>query len=347
MNHTPTDKPPSELRLGFVGLGRVADVHYAALQANPGRARIVAVCDTRDEAVGDRATSWQAEGFSDLTSMLDTVALDAVVVMLPHHIHLPVMRQLLARKLPVLLEKPIAIKMDEAEAISQLAEEAGVPVLIGHNGLFHPAYRRVAEIIHQGWIGEPLSATANSLQWLDFKPWDFRLKREQTGGGAWIDCAGHLLYRLGGVLGEVASLRGHSSGRARPEMEGEDTAMATVEYASGVVAQIMVSYGCKLPGYEYDWPHGTEQKLMISGSKGALEYVICPESRLRLFSEVAGVLPDLGGGWLEVAIPEPFEASFEHQMAHFLDCVEGKCHPQVPPVDATRLLHDLLLFYDS
>ncbi len=347
MSKPQTDKPQSELRLGFVGLGRVADVHYAALQANPGRARVVAVCDTRKEAVKERAAAWQAEGFTDLDSMLETVALDAAIVMVPHHIHLPVMRQLLDRKLPVLLEKPIAVKMEEAEAITRLAEEASVPVLVGHNGLFHPAYQRVAEIIGQGWIGEPLSATANSLQWLDFKPWDFRLKKEQTGGGAWIDCAGHLLYRLGGVLGGVASLQGHASGRARPEMEGEDTAMATVEYASGAVAQIMVSYGCKLPGYEHDWPHGTEQKLMISGSKGALEYSICPESRLRLFSEVPGVLPDLGGGWLEVAIPEPFEASFEHQMAHFLDCVEDKARPLVTPTDATRLLRDLLLFYES
>jgi len=335
------------LKLGFVGLGRVADVHYAALRSQAGRARVTAVCDTRAEAVEERAAAWGAEGFADVGAMLDGAALDAVVVMLPHHIHLPVMRQILARKLPVLLEKPIAVKPDEADAIARLAEEAGVPVLVGHNGLFHPAYRRVVEMVEKGWIGEALSATANSLQWLDFKPWDFRLSREQTGGGAWIDCAGHLLYRLEGLLGSLESLQGHASGRAREEMEGEDTAVATLRYSSGAVAQVMVSYGCKLPGYEHDWPHGTEQKLMISGSRGALEYVICPESRLRLFSEVPGVLPDIGGGWMDVAIPEPFEASFEHQMAHFLDCVEGRARPLVTPADATRLLRDLLRFYES
>lgn len=336
-----------KLHIGFVGLGRVADVHYEALRACGGRAEVTAVCDTRAEAVEERAAAWNAAGFDSLEAMLAGSQIDAAVVMLPHHVHLPVMKTLLEHRIPVLLEKPIAVKTDEAEMISGFAEKADVPVLIGHNGLFHPAYRRFLDIVEQGWIGEPLSANANSLQWLDFKPWDFRLKKDQTGGGAWIDCAGHLLYRLEGALGPVESLSGHASGRARPEMEGEDTAMATVAYESGVVAQVMVSYGCKLPGYEHDWPHGTEQKMTLSGSRGILEYVICPDSRLRLFSEVPGVMPEIGGGWLDVAVPEPFEASFEHQMAHFLDCVEGHATPMVTPADAIRLLRDLLRFYDS
>jgi predicted dehydrogenase len=335
------------LRIGFVGLGRVADVHYAALNTCSGRARVTAVCDTRPEAVSARADAWGATGYCELEDMLDNTELDAVVVLLPHHVHLPVLRTLLARRLPVLLEKPVATKMDEAETIAKLTAEADVPVLVGHNGLFHPAYHRILEIVEKGWIGQPLFGSARSLQWLEFKPWDFRLKKEETGGGAWIDCAGHLLYRLDGIFGPIAELTGHSSSRAREEMEGEDTALATVRYAGGAVAQVMVSYGCKLPGYEHDWPHGCEQMMMISGTKGALEYHICPESKIRLFSEIPGVMPDLGSGWLEIAVPESFEVSFDQQMAHFLDCVEGRATPQVTTSDASRLLEDLLRYYDA
>lgn len=334
-------------RIGLIGLGRVADVHYAAMRAEAGRAELVAVCDVRPEACRERSAAWGVPGYGSVRELLDEATLDAVVVMLPHHVHLSVMREVLGRGLPVLLEKPIAVRREEADEIVSLADAAGVPVLVGHNGLFHPAYKRFRQIVERGWIGTPLTASARSLQWLDFRPWDFRLDREATGGGAWIDCAGHLLYRLEGVLGEPETLRGFGSGRARDEMEGEDTAAAVVRYASGAVAQVLVSYGYKLPGYEHDWPHGCEQAVIVSGNRGVVEYQVSPRSRLRLFSEIPGVMPDLGGGWLEIDVPEPFEASFTGQMSHFLDCVEGRATPVVTPRRARDLLETLLSFYES
>lgn len=334
-------------RIGFIGLGRVADVHYAALEANAARAELAAVCDTRAEAVGERSKAWKVPGFTDIHRMLNEVPLDAVVVMLPHHVHLPVMRSLLEHRIPTLLEKPISTDRQEAREICDLAQRSGVPVLVGHNGLFHPAYDRVLEIVRKGWIGTPLSGSARSLQWLNFKPWDFRLHKSMAGGGAWIDCAGHLIYRLDGVFGKVQSVSGIVSHRARHEMEGEDTAMGTLVYQSGGVAQVMVSYGCKLPGYESDWPHGCEQSVVIYGSSGALEYSICPVSRIRLYSEIPGVMPDIGGGWLEIPIPESFEVSFHQQMKHFIDCLDGHVAPRVTPEHAFALLDTLLLLYEK
>ena len=306
---------------------------------------LAAVCDMRPEAVAARSTAWGVPGFGSTEAMLAAVELDAAVVLLPHHVHLEVLRPLLARRLPVLLEKPLAVNLAEAEEIVRLA--ADTPLLVGHNGLFHPAFEQAVELVRGGLIGRPLFATAKSLQWLDFKPWDFRRSRTQTGGGAWVDCAGHLIYRLGELFGNVSEVAGFTSHLARAEMEGEDTAAGVLRYENGAIAQVIVSYGCKLPGYEHDWPAGCEQMIMISGDRGALEYHICPRSRLRLFSESEAARPGGLGGWLEVDVPQPFEASFDRQMGHFLDCVQGRATPRVTAAHASNLLRTLLALYTA
>ena len=334
-----------KLKIGFIGAGRVADVHYHALVKYIDMAKLVAFCDVRPDAIDDRQEEWNVPGFQSFDTMLDEVDLDAVVVLLPHNIHLEVMEKCLARKLPVLLEKPLAANMEEAEKIVELVEQSEVPVLVGHNGLFHPAMDRVIQFVEEGWIGKPLMASAKSLQWLGFKPWDFRMSREKTGGGAWVDCAGHLVYRLNAVLGEVQDVAGFTSHLAREEMEGEDTAAAVVRYPSGVVAQVLVSYGCKLPEYEKDWPKGCEQMLMISGDKGMVEYHICPSSNLRFYTELEGSEITRPGIWTEIKIEEPFEESFDVQMGHFLECVVGRAKPKVTAADAANLLKTLLKLY--
>jgi predicted dehydrogenase len=337
----------TKLKVGFIGAGRVADVHYAALQSCSDIAQLVAFCDVREEAVSSRAKEWNVPGFNAIEGMLSAVDLDAVVVLLPHDMHLEVMEICLARKLPVLLEKPLATNMAEAERIVRLVKAADVPVLVGHNGLFHPAFDQLAQFINEGWIGKPLMGSARSLQWLDFKPWDFRRSKEQTGGGAWVDCAGHLIYRLNAILGEVQDVAGFTSHLARNEMEGEDSAAAVIRYPSGVIAQVAVSYGCKLPDYEKDWPTGCEQMLMLSGDKGMVEYHICPTPLLKFYTELPGSPIASPGVWTTLKIKEPFEVSFDRQMRHFLECVLENTKPRVTAQDAFYLLKTLLSLYDN
>lgn len=349
-NANSMSKAHNPLAIGFIGLGRVADVHHAALLANSERARLAAVCDTRPEAVRERSKAWGVPGFTRLESMLEKTALDGVVVLLPHHTHEPVMELLLESALPVLLEKPLAVTPEAADRMARLAEHASVPVLVGHNGLFHPSFDRLLELVEAGSIGEPLFATAKSLQWLHFKDWDFRLSREQTGGGVWMDCAGHLLYRLEPLFGEIEAVSGQASTRARPEMEGESTAFATLLYRAGGIAQVAVSYGCKLPGYQLDWPNGCEQAITLHGVRGTLEYEICPTPCIRLFEDVSQ-LGQQGGGighaWRDFPVPEPFEVSFVGQMSHFIDCLEGRAEPRVSPRKAASLVAALSAFYSG
>ena len=138
-----------------------------------------------------------------------------------------------------------------------------------------------------------------------------------------------------------------SSDLVRQEMEGEDHAAAVLRYASGAMAQVLVSYGLRLPGYEGDWPNGCEQSILLSGNRGAIEYSICPESKLRLFSEVEGFRSPALQGWITQDVPQGFNHSFFRQMDHFLDCLEGKATCRVTGDDALAIIKTLVAFYDQ
>ncbi len=333
-------------RLAFVGAGRIADVHHASILTMPERARLVAFCDSRPEAIVQRQLQWGVPGFESFDRLLHEVDPDAVCLFLPHNLHLEFVTAAARAGKPVFMEKPVAGTREHARQIIDVVKETGIPLLVTHTGLFHPAFERILEFIRKGWLGRPLFARGTSAGWLTFRPWDFRLSRDQTGGGCWIDAGGHLVYCLREIFGEVESVVGYTARLSRLEMEGEDHAAATLRYRSGALAQLFVSYGHKLPGYQHDWPLGYLNSLEISGDKGAIQYVISPEPRVSYFSEVGEAMPEEWQGWLTHLPAEGYSYSFCAALAHFLDCLDTGMKPRVSAEDGLATLDTLLRLYE-
>ena len=130
-------------------------------------------------------------------------------------------------------------------------------------------------------------------------------------------------------------------------MEGEDHAAAVIRYGDGRMAQLFVSYGHKLPGYQHDWPHGYLNAIEVYGDGGGVRYVISPTAELSLFSEQPGLVPESMPGWLTNRPSEPYAYSFEAELAHFLDCLDGTAEPKVTADDAIAVLRTLRGLYEA
>jgi UDP-N-acetylglucosamine 3-dehydrogenase len=336
----------SKYRLAFVGLGRVAEVHYDSVMALRDRVELAAVCDIREQAVQQRSAQWNIAGFTSFSQLLQQVDLDAVCLLLPHHVHLEYVTQAAERGLPIFLEKPIAATLDDARRIIAVCQEHRVALMVAHNGLFHPAFEQMVEFVRKGWLGRPLFARCTSAGWLSFRPWDFRLSKKETGGGCWIDGGGHLVYCLREIFGKVVEVNGYVAKVSRPEMEGEDLATVNLRYESGALASLVVSYGIKLPGYQLDWPQGYEQSIEVYGDKGAVTYTISPEPQLKYFSEVPEAMPANWCGWLSHKPAEPYTSSFRREMEHFIDCLDTGRRPRVTGQDALEIMEVLRAVYD-
>ena len=334
-------------KLAFIGLGRIADVYYASVKANQERAELVGVCDIRLEAVERRKREWSIPGFTSIEELLSKIDVDAVCLLVPHNMHRKFVEIAAQHRKHIYLEKPIANSVEEATRIVSVVREREIILLVAHTGLFHPAFDRVLEFVKKGWLGRPLFGKGISAGWLSFRPWDFRLDEKQTGGGCWIDAGGHLVYCLREIFGEVSSITGAIARLARHEMEGEDHAAAVVRFASGALAELFVSYGHKLPGYQHDWPQGYLNAIEVYGDRGAIQYVISPEPQLRYFSEVPDAMPPAWRGWLTYKPAQPYVHVFQRALSHFLDCLDGKTKPRVTAEDGLASLKVLSGLYDQ
>jgi 1,5-anhydro-D-fructose reductase (1,5-anhydro-D-mannitol-forming) len=198
---------PPPVGWGIVGCGWVARDHLLpALRATPGL-RLVAACDRDPAAAARLADGSDALVTDDLDALLAAPGLGAVYVATPNAAHRPVVAAVAARGVPVLCEKPLAADVDDAAAI--VAACAGTLAGTAFDQRFHPAHRRIAELVAAGALGTVTAVRIVYACWLppdwspDGRPHDnWRVDPARAGGGALVDLAPHGVDLVGALLGD-------------------------------------------------------------------------------------------------------------------------------------------------
>lgn len=197
---------------------------------------------------GDRASAAAAACGGAVTGLADGLAgdrWDGIVVASPNVFHADQARQALRTGARVLVEKPLAVDADEAEAI---AAEGGDRLAVAYNLRFHPPVERLVAAVHGGAVGAVQWARLWFGQWLpDWRPGvDYRgtySARRELGGGVLLD-ASHELDLLLWLLGAGHyDIRGAVVGRVGPlEIDVEDTAVALLTGPRGEVVTVSLDY---------------------------------------------------------------------------------------------------------
>ena len=171
--------------------------------------------------------------------MLDRVKPDGAIVAVPNQMHVKVGLACIARKIPIIVEKPVADSVAEALELVEAGEKANVPILVGHHRRHNPIMRKAAEIIAGGGIGRVVAA--NGL-WLSHKPKDYFdvAWRREAGGGPVLINAIHDIDCLRMLCGDVETVSAAASNATR-KFEVEDTAAAVLHFKSGALGTLLVS----------------------------------------------------------------------------------------------------------
>jgi predicted dehydrogenase/nucleoside-diphosphate-sugar epimerase len=208
---------PRNLRVGFIGCGRIAQVHLRYLRQIPG-IDVIGFCD-RDV---DRARQFKgamqgsrAEAFHDLGDFL-SLGPDAVHILTPPDTHAAVAIAALEAGAHVLVEKPMATSTADARRMEEAAQAAGRVLCVDHNRLFDPTVVRAQALLAAGAIGTLVSVEA--AQGVNV----------QEGGQAaapltmWMNLAPHPLYLLRAFVGEIqeAQACGGPFGEVRAVLKG-------------------------------------------------------------------------------------------------------------------------------
>jgi predicted dehydrogenase len=284
--------------------------------------------------------------YATVAEMLEKAKPDGAIVAVPNQMHVPVGLECIAKKVPVVIEKPIADTVSAALELVEAAERAGVATLTGHHRRHNPIMREAAEIIRDGGLGRVVAASA---LYLSHKPKGYHdmAWRREPGGGPVLINAIHDIDCLRMLLGDVETVQAAASNSVRG-FAVEDTAAAVLTFKSGALGTLLVSDTASSP-FNWEWgsrenpafPHNTENCFTIAGTLGSLS------------------LPTLTHRWHEPGKQswhtplterrvhiQPADA-YQEQMRNFAGVIRGTEQPVLSGRDGTKTLATTLAITES
>jgi scyllo-inositol 2-dehydrogenase (NADP+) len=251
--------PSTDLRVGLLAYGAIGHEHNQAVQATPGL-HLAAVCDTNPERLNAALElAPDATTFTDAQEMLDSGALDLVVISTPPNSHFQWAKAALSKNLHVVLEKPMALTTEECDELISIAAAANLLLVVYQNRRYDADFVTLKSLIDAGEIGE-------IFQYEIFvggysKPCSYWHSDAAISGGAIFDWGSHFLDQ---VMAIVASPVDHVSGlnqkRVWDHVTNADHAQVTLTFADGVQAIFTHS----------DLAAARKPKFFILGTKGAI-----------------------------------------------------------------------------
>jgi predicted dehydrogenase len=149
----------SEVRIGLIGLGVMGDLYARIYAAHP-LAQLAAVSSRRSEKLAEFEGRFGAKGYLNYREMIEREPLDAVVIATPDDTHFEPAKTALMAGRHVLVEKPLATTVAEADELVRLAAAQKVKVQVTFNHRWLPPYQQAKQTVSKGEIGAPLAAFA-------------------------------------------------------------------------------------------------------------------------------------------------------------------------------------------
>ncbi len=143
-------------RIGIIGCGKIAQVRHIPEYLASGKAELKAFYDINEARAAELAVRYGGKAYSSIDELLDS-GLDAVSVCTSNATHAEITIKALGKGLSVLCEKPMAINLEEAEAMDRAASESGKVLMIGQNQRLNRTHIEARNLIRRGDIGKVLS----------------------------------------------------------------------------------------------------------------------------------------------------------------------------------------------
>jgi len=328
--------PP--VNIAVAGAGVIGRAHIAVI-AQSSQCRLSAIADP-SEAAQALAQTHGVPWFATLDQLLTTASPDGVILATPNALHVPQALQCIAAGVPVLVEKPIAHTVADAQKLVQATQAHQAKVLIGHHRAHSPIMREAKSVIDDGRLGQLVSVVGSAMF---YKPDDYFTQapwRREVGGGPILINLIHEIHNLRMLCGEIIEVQAMTSNAVRG-FAVEDTASITFRFASGVLASFMLS---DTAASARSWEQTSQENkayasyddedcYVIAGTMGSLSV---PTMRLKTYAKAED------RSWFK-----PYQSStvaleredpLRLQMDHFIRVIQGLDVPLVSAHDGLQNL---------
>lgn len=277
-------------------------------------ADLVAVCDVMTESVQLFAEQYGCKGYTNLDDMLENEPLDAVSITAPTRFHFNIAKKVIEKGIHVLIEKPIADTLEDAQELIRLAATYQVTLTVGHIERFNPAITKLKELVDAGALGKITSLISRRVG---------AFPAQIKDANVVIDLAVHDIDVFSYLLGKQPTGISGNAGRALIE-DRED------------YADIFLTYGDQTGYIQVNWITPVRiRTLSVTGTKGYAELDYMTQS-LTVYETIYSRERDQFGDEV-VKFSEPNKVEFaiekkgqlEIELAHFLACIREKTSPLV------------------
>lgn len=316
-----------KIRLGLIGCGGMAKAHARRLSSVSDRATVAATVDVEEAKAMEVAEHFPgAIVATDYREILDSV--DAVLLVLPHHLHHPIAMDCLRAGKHVLLEKPMANSERECLELMDAAKEADRILMIAYCMRFDPLVVKMKELIDQKTYGDVFQVSIWTEQLTQFPPGHWATTAETLGGGQLFSHGCHYIDILLWYLGEPIQGTHFGTNHGTPWMEREGTSNVSIEFEGGKLGYHFGTWGARGSRLRYSFhAHCTEGMIEADITKGRLLAHVKGEEHLLLESEPG--------------------KHTEKEMVHFLDCIESGSQPLTDGAGSLQGLRVIWRLYEA
>jgi len=334
-----------EIRYALIGCGRISPNHVAAAQAN--KLNIVAICDICPENMEDKVLKFElpetVKLYTDYKEMLKNEKPNLVAIATESGKHAAIALDCIEAGCNLIIEKPIALSIADANAIIDAANKKGVKVCTNHQNRFNKAICKIRDAVEKGRFGKMFYGTAH-IRWN--RNWEYYGRAPWRGtwaqdGGALMNQCIHNIDLLNWMMGKKpVEVFAYTDRLNHPYIEAEDLGIALVRFANG-------SYGI-IEGTTDIYPSNLEETLYLFGEKGTVKaggksVNIIEEWR---FSDALDDADDVKSKFNENP-PNVYGFGHTPLYADVIDAIKNDRDPYVTAEDGKQALEMVLAIYKS
>jgi predicted dehydrogenase len=330
------------IHFAIVGCGRIAKRHADLLGSGQiAGAKLVAVCDTDVGRADAFASRYEVPAFTSLATMLEQPGIDAVSVLTPSGMHAKHAIQVSRSGRHSVVEKPMALTLDDADAMIEAADAAGKRLFVVKQNRFNVPVVKAREALDAGRFGQLVLGTVRVRWCRDQSYYDQDSWRGTWAqdGGVIANQASHHVDMLGWFFGPVESV--HARGvRALVDIETEDTAVATLRFANGALGVVEATGATR--------PKDLEGSLSVLGSGGAVEIAGFAVNEVRHW-QFAEPQPGDAEVMARYSVNPPNVYGYGHQAyyEHVVQVLEGRAKALVDGREGRASLELVAAIYES
>ena len=255
----------SKLRFGLIGCGNIARKHAHVLRNSLEEASIGAFVDLNPVRAKEFSEKFDAPAFSSVDEMMHKMGdqIDVFSVLTPSGAHCPNVLDLVKYGRPLVVEKPLALRLEDADRMIEACDANGVKLFVVHQNRYNLPILKAREALEQGRFGKLVLGTVR-LRWTrdqayyDSESWRGTWAHD---GGVFMNQAVHHIDMLSWFMGSVESVRSMASTRL-VRIEAEDTGVAVIRYNSGALGVLEATTATR--------PKDLEGSISILGEKGSV-----------------------------------------------------------------------------